>query len=1054
MTAPSPEAADPRQADAPTPRAPELPSQYRPDDVERHVHAAWEKARAFHVDPARTIDEGVAPYSIVIPPPNVTAALHLGHALNNTLQDVLIRWRRMQGLNTLWMPGTDHAGIATQTVVEKRVLAEEGKRRSDFERDEFVARIQAWKDQYERRITEQLKAMGASCDFDRQRFTMDPVCAAAVREAFFRLFDDQLIYRGKRLVNWDPATRTALADDEVEMQTIDGHFWYMNYPVVDDAGQPTGEHCTVATTRPETMLGDTAVAVNPTDPDRARFIGKHVRLPIVNRVIPVIGDDYVVKPDPESDDAKARFASGFLKVTPAHDPNDYAIGQRHGLAMINVMAPDGSISNDHGWDDWDDTGRDAFAEHLLGLDRYEAREAIVSWFRERELLAEVRPYSHAVGHSYRSHVPVEPYLSDQWYVKVTDDRLAGAALRAMAEDQRQPSDGCVWKNGDPFAPDEAGPPTDAGETTGLRFHPDRYAKTFQAWHENIRDWCISRQLWWGHRIPVWASPDGVAEPPQTFAGDRVSVRRFGDRLYACVRSDDDVDAVAALEAAGWTQDPDVLDTWFSSALWPISTMGWPDPQAFAETAGLLEAFNPSSVLCTAREIITLWVSRMVMFNLYFRRCLPFRDVFIHAMIQDGHGQKMSKSLGNGVDPFDIIHSHGADAMRFTLTQMATQTQDVRLPVDTVDPHTGRSFTPKFVTTPSGHHVAAPVQESPFKKGRKMVTAFGVASGQVQPTQDQPAARNTSEKFDLGRNFANKLWNATRFALGNLAESGPVDADAAAGSTSLADRWIRSRLARAAREADEALQRFRFNAYADTLYQFVWGDLCDWYLEAIKPIVREATPQGESTRAVLAEVLSATLRLLHPAMPFVTERLWTALREVTGRESTLCAVESWPSFGSDAIDLDAEAAFETLQQVTTALRQVRSQYQLAPKQSAPVTARAGADDAERFQPLIPWLAALTQLEPGEIGPDVARPADAAVAVVGETEWFVHGVVDADAERERLTKRAGELERSIQTLRGRLNNENYVRKAPAHLVEQTKQQLADAEREMETLRDQLG
>src|SRR4051812_26879823 len=688
----------------------ELPKAYDPKAVEPEANRVWTDEKLFHAEPT---DPG-QPYAIVIPPPNVTAALHLGHALNNTLQDILIRWRRMAGDNAVWMPGTDHAGIATQTVVEKRVLAEQGKRRTEFQRDEFVKLIQAWKDEYERRITEQLEAMGCSCDFDRQAFTMDEARARAVREAFFQLFKDGLIYRGKRLVNWDPATQTALADDEVEMEEIDGHFYYLKYPLADGSG-----HVTVAPTRPETMLGDTAVAINPRDPRADALRGKKVRLPIVNRVIPIIEDDYVVLPDPSSDDPKARFATGFLKVTPAHDPNDYDLGIRHNLPIINVLAPDGTISDKHGWSDKGD------ADFAIGLDRYEAREAVVEWFRRNKLLEDVKPYRHSVGHSYRSHVPIEPYLSDQWYCKVTDDRLAGAALRAMAPDQRDDSksrdrEGVEESNGatslqqrtaSPPLPNGRGSSTGASDGA-LRFYPSRYAKTFQTWHENIRDWCISRQLWWGHRIPVWRmpegrladqfSPDAVAALIQKMTRweteGRMALRHraeeaearaedIADRslpfAFACVRNASDHEIINELEHHGALQDPDVLDTWFSSGLWPMSTLGWPN-----ETPELAK-WNPTSVLCTAREIITLWVSRMVMFNLFFRDALPFYDVSIHPMVQDGEGRKMSKSLGNGVDPLDIISSHGADAMRFTLAHMTTQTQDVRMPVEK-DPASGKN----------------------------------------------------------------------------------------------------------------------------------------------------------------------------------------------------------------------------------------------------------------------------------------------------------------------------------------------------------------------------
>ena len=771
------------------PRLPELAKAYEPEETERAVSRRWREVHAFHAEPDAPGD----PYSIVIPPPNVTAPLHLGHALNNTLQDVLIRLHRMRGFNTLWMPGTDHAGIATQTVVEKRLLAQ-GTSRIELGREAFVDTVQEWKDEYEAVILAQLDEMGASCDWDRTRFTMDPVCVAAVRHAFFQLFRDGLIYRGKRLVNWDPVTRTALADDEVEMEDVDGHMWYLRYPLTDGSG-----HLTVATTRPETMLGDTAVAVNPADPRAEGLTGKTVTLPIVGRVIPVVLDDYVVMPDPEGD-AKARMATGFLKVTPAHDPNDYEIGRRHDLPVINVMAPDGSISDQYGWDD-------ALGEAgpLIGLTRDEARAGVVAWFDERGLLEEVRDHPHSVGHSYRSHVPIEPYLSDQWYVAVTDDRLRGEALRAMAPDQRSAS-----------MPEGIATAGDHDGDGALRFHPDRYARTFAAWHENIRDWCISRQLWWGHRIPVWtrtvSGADVDPEVAEALAGAELDAaipvvgstwseqggahvaRRLPDDMVdesVCVPAQvtldlaglnqSEADLIAALEADGFAQDPDVLDTWFSSALWPLSTMGWPDPDRFDaefDTAGLLGRYVPTSVLMTARDIMTLWVSRMVMFARYFESgTLPFRDVFIHVMIQDGHGQRMSKSLGNGVDPRDIIHSHGADAMRFTLAQMSTATQDVRMPVEMICPHSGQAFEPETITTPAGHIVAAPTQTSPADPSKTMVSAYGVAAGVVEPSAQAPLARNTSSKFDIGRNFANKLWNATRFTVGSL---GPADRAAPAG----------------------------------------------------------------------------------------------------------------------------------------------------------------------------------------------------------------------------------------------------------------------------------
>ncbi|MEQ9460613.1 MAG: valine--tRNA ligase [Phycisphaeraceae bacterium] len=1149
MTTPTP---------APQNTTTDLPPAYNPADVEQAITARWLEARTGHAEPSDPGD----PYAIVIPPPNVTAALHLGHALNNTLQDVLIRFHRMRGFNTLWMPGTDHAGIATQTVVDKRLQQAGEPSLKDFKileaqsgggRDAFIEKVQAWKDDYEQRITDQLREMGCSCDWDRQRFTMDPTCARAVREAFFQLFKDGLIYRGKRLVNWDPVSQTALADDEVEMQDVDGHFWYLKYPIIDDAGNDTGDFATVATTRPETMLGDTAVAVNPNDPPRAALVGKKVRLPIVGRIIPIIADDYVVIPDPESSDAKAQYASGFLKVTPAHDPNDYEIGQRHGLPVINIMADDASITEKNGWLDWDQYQDDADREaldSLLGLSREDARKAVIRYFRDHDLMADEKPYKHAVGHSYRSHVPVEPYLSDQWYVKVADDRLAGAALRAMTETQRADSEGAVWSYDHPFKlpiagtwrkttgdadaletglqnyPHDAYTITAEGEdlivrvnqgwedkleinelnelleqlgfertdqATGLTFHPPRYAKTFQTWHENIRDWCISRQLWWGHRIPVWSNRvmltednwvehlagktglddiieggwssahvvflrtvDGQLVNPKTELMPVVKETEGEYTIYICSLSDEEM---VGFEAAGFERDPDVLDTWFSSALWPLSTMGWPQPEG--DTAGLLDRYNPTSVLCTAREIITLWVSRMVMFNLYFLGRLPFRDVFIHAMIQDGHGQKMSKSLGNGVDPMDIIHSHGSDAMRFTLTSMTTQTQDVRMPVDMIDPHSGQTFTPKFITASGGGaggvKVAAPEQESPADPSKKIVSSYGVASGKATPTPDKPLARNTSEKFDAGQRFANKLWNASRFALGYLKD---LDASAELGEFSLADRWILSRFARATQQATSQLNAYEFAAYANGLYDLVWRDLCDWYIEAIKPTVRDNPTQ----QRVLAACFDSALRLLHPTMPFITERLFEAFNAVIPDRSLpgagvelppgdLLAKAKWPRLAPGLVDEEAETTFELIRSVVGGVREVRTANKVPPRQSTTLSLKAGGGHLATLQKHEALILGLANCTKDTIANECERPADAASAVASGVEIYVHGVLDVATERTRLTKRLGELDGQLKNLKGRLSNDKYVNNAPDKLVQETRDQLTAAEAEHATVHQQL-
>jgi valyl-tRNA synthetase len=994
----------------------QLSKTYEPASVEIEALRVWNDEKCFHAEP----DAPGNPYSIVIPPPNVTAALHLGHALNNTLQDILTRWHRMLGDNTVWLPGTDHAGIATQTVVDKR-LQKEGKpalkdyklmeSRGEPGREQFVAKVQAWKDEYEQTITAQLKRMGCSCDWDRQAFTMDDPRARAVREAFFRLFKDGLIYRGKRLVNWDPATQTALADDEVEMKELDGHFYYLQYPLENGSG-----HVTVATTRPETMLGDTAVALNPNDPRAPALRGKKVRLPIVNRIIPIIEDDYVVLADPNSEDPKARFATGFLKVTPAHDPNDYDLGRKHDLPMINVMAPDGSISDQHGWSDVGD------AEFVLGMDRYEARTAIVEWFRQNKLLENVKPYNHTVGHSYRSHVPIEPYLSDQWYLKVTDDRLAGAALRAMSPDQKENYEV-------PFS-GEAKP--NASWQGKLRFYPPRYAKTFQCWHENIRDWCISRQLWWGHRIPVWSLPEGrladkVSEEQfiktvQTFmqwqTEGRISIanRAEGPEArsediadqslpfsFVCLRDPNDREIVEKMESLGARQDPDVLDTWFSSGLWPMSTLHWPDESTINNPQSTLNTWNPTSVLCTAREIITLWVSRMVMFNLYFLDRLPYYDIFIHAMIQDGEGRKMSKSLGNGVDPLDIIESHGADAMRFTLCHMTTQTQDVRMPVE----------------------------------------------------KDARTNKNTSPKFDIGRNFCNKMWNAARFVLSNLENTKP--GPSGSGSLSLFDRWILSRLSTTIEEVNEALKSYRFDAYAKACYDFFWRDLCDWYVEAIKPAMKDPNRAGQ-TSTVLAAALDGALRLMHPVLPFITETIFWKLNDVRKDRSIEGIIElkdsprlihaAWPK-AANAKDADADRIVPQLQEIIGAIRNVRNEHKVDPKRVVSVSIKPAGEIAKHIELNRQIIELLAICSIKALDPKLAAPANAAKAQAAGCEIFVEGMADEAAEQQRVGKRREELKKLKAAMEGRLANESYLAKAPPHLVQQSRDELARITKELESL-----
>ncbi len=979
----------------------ELPSQYNPQEVEKNIFKFWQEGKYFHAEPG----VGGTPYCIVIPPPNVTAALHMGHALNNTLQDILIRYHRMLGDNTVWIPGTDHAGIATQTVVEKRVLKEEGKKRTDFKREEFVAKIQAWKDEYETRILGQLKAMGCSCDWDRTRFTMDPVCAKAVREAFFRLFKDGLIYRGKRLVNWDPATQTALADDEVEMQEIDGHFWYLKYPLVGPVkiGHETIEYVTVATTRPETMLGDTAVAMNPRDPRAKHLAGKKVILPIVDREIPIIEDDYVVLPDSESEDVKARYATGFLKVTPAHDPNDYEIGQRHNLPIVNVMAPDGTISNQHGWTDVGGAADDEM--NLLGMDRYEAREAIVEWFRENNLLADVKPYRHSVGHSYRSHVPIEPYLSDQWYVKVTNDRFANAALRAMADDQYDKTTEHQEKRKAQGKPWEG----------KLCFYPERYAKTFQTWHENIRDWCISRQLWWGHQIPVWSKSGRQENRCEYGTWSTYAETDKGTITYACVKPGFE-ELEKAMESEGWVRDPDVLDTWFSSALWPFSTLGWP------EDTKELQAWNPGSVLCTAREIITLWVSRMVMTNLYLLGHLPFVNVYIHAMLQDGQGRKMSKSLGNGVDPLEIIEKYGSDAMRYSLAYLTTGMQDIRMPV----------------------------KKEKMADGREI---------------------NTSERFEIGRNFSNKIWNAARFVMMNIQDA-PAPEKLDIRNLPLEDRWIISRINQTITQVTEAIEKFEFSDYSSAIYRFFWNELCDWYLEWIKPRMKEAGPGKAQAQQVLAFCLDQTLRLLHPVMPYITEQIWQYLNEVYPNrfldrpmdctKPLVCS--DWPKTSTESTDPAVEQEMEQLQNLIRAVRDIRTsvnRIRSANKEKSLnelpfALVRCQSPQAEVFNKAKGIICELGYVSDIKVDAQAEIPAGSSVKVLTDRsgraiELIVPlaDLINIEQERARIVKELSELDGHISRSEARLSNESFVSKAPAKVLEEHRQKLDELKAKKESL-----
>ena len=976
----------------------QLSKVYEPKTIERQAKKIWSSHRYFHAEPTSNgRDEKT--YTIVIPPPNVTAPLHLGHALNNTLQDVLIRFRRMQKYNTLWMPGTDHAGIATQTVVEKRILSEEGKRRTDFEREEFVGRVQVWKDEYEARIIQQLQAMGCSCDWERTRFTMDEVCAKAVRTAFFNLFRDGLIYRGKRLVNWDPATQTVLADDEVEHELVQGHFWYLRYPLVEpvDAAGERIEYVTVATTRPETMLGDTAVAMNPADKRAEHLVGKKVRLPIVGRIIPIMADEHVVLPNPDSEDEKAQFSTGFLKVTPAHDPDDWEIGQRHGLEIINVMAPDGTISDKFGWGD----ANEPEAQSLLGMDRFEAREAIVEWFRTENLLEDVREYAHEVGHSYRSHVPIEPYLSDQWYIaaKKPIEHLTKRFGEGLIEDTDVPVNSLAGLALKPLLDGR------------LRFIPERYARTYQAWLENLRDWPISRQLWWGHRIPIWSKlgVGGQLEHELSKAPDKVqSVLMDSDEgaiTYICVASGNE-DVEKRLEADGWTQDKDVLDTWFSSALWPFSTMGWPDDTPELRT------FYPGNVLCTAREIITLWVSRMLMMGQYCAGDIPFSDVYIHAMIQDGEGRKMSKSLGNGIDPLVAIDSHGADAMRFTLASMTTDTQDIRMPVESM-------------TLPDGRRV------------------------------------NTSPKFDIGRNFCNKLWNASRFALMNLEGIKPAKFDP--GKMDITDKWILSRLAKTISEVTESLDKFKYSEPLTGLYRFFWNDFCDWYLEWIKPRMQDEQKKPIAQN-VLAFVLDQTLRLLHPFVPFITEGIFQKLNKIAptrrlkgiveSKEAKALVIAQWPQGLDSLLNDEVEKQILIMQTPIRAVRDIKNKYNISPTAMPTTSVNTSVRVAEMLNDNSALICQMAGIRVFMAGTEIEKPKNAATAIMDDMQIYVHDVIDPEAERARFEKRKQEIEKAKEAVEAKLANKDFVTKAKPKVVAAARDKLAQLTEQLKTVEKHLS
>jgi valyl-tRNA synthetase len=881
-----------------------LSPRYDPSDLERRHYRRWEEGSWFHPEAAEADD----PYVIVIPPPNVTAALHMGHGLNNTIQDVLIRWRRMQGRDALWLPGTDHAGIATQNVVE-RELAEEGLARWDLGREAFEERVWSWVDEYGARIIDQLKSIGASCDWQRTRFTLDEGLSRAVREVFVRLYEEGLVYRGQYIINWCPRCGTALSNEEVEHQETGGRLVHVRYPFAEGEGGVT-----VATTRPETMLGDTALAVHPDDERYGDLVGREVILPLVGRRLAVVEDDFV---DPE-------FGTGVVKVTPAHDPNDFEIGRRHDLETVDILEDDATIS-------------DAAPERFRGLDRFEARDRVVQELGDEGFLVEVEDHEHAVGRCYRCDTVVEPRLSLQWFVRM--EPLAEPALEAYRQ----------------------------GE---LRFHPESYGTNYARWLENIRDWCISRQLWWGHRIPVWyCRSEGCGR-------EEIVAREAPEACPGCG---------GAVE-----QDPDVLDTWFSSWLWPFSTLGWPE-----ETADL-EAFYPTDTLVTGPDILFFWVARMVMAGLEFMDELPFTDVVINGMVKDHLGRNMSKSLGNGIDPLEVVDRFGADALRYTLVSGSAMGADIRLNY-----------------------------------------------------------RDLEEAFQVGRNFANKIWNAARFALEHL-EPGDLRADPGSRRLELSDRWILSRLRGTAAEVTEQLGRFRLHDAAQGIYHFVWDEFCDWYLELVKP--RLYGDRGEESReaaaVTLAHVMDGWLRLLHPVMPFITEELALRIPGVEDRETILTG--PWPDPPEGWSDPEAERELGQLQELVGTVRNLRSEYRVQAGTEVEVRLGSVADPLRRALDAegegLRRLADVSAVALDGAGEE-AGPGARAVLRSG-TEVFVplEGVVDLEKERERLTGEIERVESLLEASRRKLDNQDFLEKAPEDVVEREREKRQSLEEQRIRLAEQ--
>ncbi|OGB90041.1 valine--tRNA ligase [candidate division WOR-1 bacterium RIFCSPHIGHO2_01_FULL_53_15] len=875
----------------------ELAKAYNPAEVEQKWYKYWEESGFFKPNQPTNQLTNKPTFTIVIPPPNITGSLHMGHALNNSIQDLLIRYKRMQGFTTLWVPGTDHAGIATQNVVE-REIKKEGKTKDDLGREKFIERVWAWKKEYGGRITRQLRRLGASCDWSRERFTMDEGLNRAVKRHFVQLYKEGLIYRGKRIINWCPKDRTAISDIEVTHETKKGSLWFIKYGPI-----------TVATTRPETMLGDTAIAVNPKDERYKHMWGKMVELPLVGRKIPIIKDDFV---DPS-------FGTGAVKVTPAHDPNDYEMGMRHNLPFINILTPDGQIT----LAEFSEEEKKAL-EGIRGLDRFKARERIVELLQAQGRLVKIEDYETSIGHCYRCNTVIEPYLSDQWFVKVKP--LAEQAIAAVEEGK-------------------------------IKFVPERWSKVYLQWLTNLRDWCISRQLWWGHQIPAWYR---------------------GDEIYV---------GEAPPNGEGWTQDPDVFDTWFSSALWPFSVLGWPD-----ETEDL-KKFYPTDVLVTSYDIIFFWVARMIMAGLHFMKQEPFHTVYFNALVKDIHGKKMSKSWGNVIDPLEVIDRAGADALRFAfISLIAGQGQDVKL---------------------------------------------------------------SEDKITEARNFANKIWNVARFVLlthppsPSLIKRGGGDLYAGGGEFELADRWILSRLNQTIKKVTTEIDAYEFGEAARALYDFIWSEFCDWYVELAKiRLYGQDEKAKAAVQSVLLEVLEKTLKLLHPFMPFITEEIWS---RVASHESKTIMLEAWPEMAEKAVDPAAEGEMERLMEAVRAVRNIRAEFNVPHGSEVEVAIVSKRKINDQYLKTLTKTGKLSFVEKLD-----KKPARSASAVALEMEIYVAlaGLIDLEKETARLTKDKEKLESELQKINARLADENFLSRAKPESVENEKTRQQEFSAKVKMLEERLA